>query len=50
MLARVIGKFMVKQALAVACLLAALTVPAFAQTYPNRPIRLVCRIPAGRGG
>ena len=50
MLALVIGKFMVKQALAVAYLLAALTVPASAQSYPNRPIRLMRGISAGRGG
>ena len=47
MSARGMTKFMMKLALAVACLLAALSVPAFAQTYPNRPIRLVVGFPPG---
>src|SRR3954469_5852884 len=38
---------MIKRALAAAMLFAALTVSAFAQTYPNRPIRLVVGYPPG---
>jgi len=47
MLARTKEKFMMKTALAVACLLAALPVPASAQSYPNRPIRLIVGFPPG---
>ena len=45
MSARGMTKFMMK--LAVACLLAAPTAPASAQTYPNRPIRLIVGFPPG---
>ena len=47
MLARTKEKFMMKTALAVACLLAALPLPASAQSYPNRPIRLIVGFPPG---